>query len=204
MLISPEDSQGRHIILFPDATMKIPYKAHCQIPAADEWWNIGARNITNTRQIPLITRARTDENLYLITSEWLDIEEIVQAVKLGNTAAINRPRGRNFFQYLGPLALSEQTEQLWCIGSKGCYEVWVDHLGPDNTSRMNLVPMHAPDKDSSIGFDVSSLSRTLPVPLAMDSIVEIVAFSDEAAVIAVLTDTCESGCCGPSVRFFEY
>lgn len=202
ILIPPHDTRSQRIVLHPDATMKIPYKEQYRVQNAHGWETMSPRNIRDTRLVSLMTEASTEEGLDMTTSEWLDIEEIVQAAKLGNT--VTQPRGRNVFRYPGALAGSSQTDKMWCIGSKGYREVWVDNLGPQATRRLNVVPTHAPDGDSSDGFVVTNLSRTLHVPIDMNCVYDILGFCDEAAIIALLTAACESGCCRPSVRFFDY
>lgn len=156
-----------------------------------------SRNITDTHQVSLITVFRTDEDLDVMTSEWIDVEEVVHAARSGTTQP---SKGRNILKYPGPIASTSRTSKVWGIGSTGFHESWIDYSGDEGSRVLNVVPLHSVGNDDSTNLS----SRPLHLPIAVDYVSEILAFCDEAAVIAVFTEACESGCCRPSVRFFDY
>lgn len=182
MLAASQNTQYTLTILSPNATLKIPYNEHSQVQDADEWRILCPRNITNSYQVPVITLSEIEEGLDVMTFDWLDVEEIVQAVKSG--AALSESRGRNIFNFAYPIAGTSRTSKVWGIGSKGCHEVWIDHSDPDRSRVLNVVPLHK---------EGNNLWRPLRLPINIDRITDILAFSDEAAVVAVLTEACETG-----------
>lgn len=204
VLISSEDARPLRIVQPSDATIKIPYKKRCQMEHGRTWQTQSARDVVDTGQIPIITTSRTLTNLDVMTSEWLDVEDLVRAAKSEHRVTQPLPRGRNFFKHPSRVASSLQTSHLWTIGSKGCHELFIDRPTPSTGPKLNLVTLQSLGYDSKVGHDMSKRSRYLLLPISVDRIAEILAFCDEDAVLAVLTDACRTGCCPPSVLFFTY
>lgn len=200
--IAPEDNKPLQVVLPSDATIQIPYAEQSQVHFGYGWQTLCPRNVVDTRRVPLMTISRSDADFDVMTSEWLDIEELARLARSGVTAAA--PRGRNIFRHTSRLASSSRTGQIWGVGSKGCLEVWIDNQTPDATRRLNVVTLHSPSHDSAAGGDMSGFYKQLPISIAVDRIADILTFCDEAATLAVLADACDAGCCPPSVRFFEY
>lgn len=187
----------------PDVRLAIPYNERSWRPEGNSWQTFYPRNIVSSGKLPAITISQyhhvaRDVVLDMMTAEWLDVEAIVQRALSGTSE--EHPLGRNYFKFPNLLAYTRSNGlKIWRVGSRGYHALCIDAEG-----RLNLISLQSPGRDSSVGHDMADLTRELALPIRIDSISDILAFSDEAAKLAVQTEACEAGCCTRSVRIFGF
>lgn len=152
--------------------------------------------------------SRVEASQMLMVDSRLDVDRLIQAVATDSNAIVESESGRNSFLFARELRWSLSGPQLPRVGSAGFQAFWMDircavpHKPP--VRRLNLVTLQIPECDSAVGIDMTPFSRTLNVPINVERVMDILAFSDESAVLAVLTRPCMTGCCPRSTRFLHF
>lgn len=202
-------SRSNPILIPTDATLRLEYEPASQYPGATHWQTFHPRDSFNIERVPAISLSHyqtVDEDAPkdMMTSQWLDVEEIICKVKrFGSNARFN-PLRRNMYKFLSHTAISGDNRLLWRVSTRGYHAFWINDTIAEGEGKLNLVRLQCSEREPSLGWDVGDLATTLVIPLNVDWVTRVLAFCDQTATLALFTEECDSGCCQRTIHLFSF
>lgn len=200
----PNETVGTHVVS-PHASLVLEYDPSCQFETESTWYTSRQRNAYTGARVPVLSTSAWGEEFHdMMTVEWLDIENIIQQVKISGSRAELPTRQRNVQRlHKYPTDISSDGDIAWRRSSRAFHSFWVS-TDDDSQPWLRMVPLFPHKGDPPLGWDVSEPIHIFKLPLHWDAVARLLGFCDETTTLIIVTNASVSGCCPPALRFFQY
>jgi len=209
VFLGPFDNVSETATIRPDHSLTVEYDPGSVYTDNVRWSTYHKGNPYSRPLLGVFTTSRwslpgSTQSSDMYSVEWLNLDGLVQDLQTTGSQTRLPPRRRNVQRLKTKPLMSWDDEPLWRIGSLGIFACWLEENADEAGYRWQLLPLLDPALEPELGWDRSDCLHTLKVPIDMGSVLRLLAISEEAPTLFILTAPCTEGCCPRSIRMFEY